>query len=174
MIHSIWLLPAAEHTRILDALISELAPIFGTSPFPAHTTIQGDLPMDRNTLETVCAGLVREVAPFSLQIEGIAISPAFFRSFYLGFAQTQEFDSLQRASANAVDTREGLAPFPHLSLAYGNSIGAARKEELRRLHERNMADLQAIRFDRLALVRSAKEIPIAAWQVFDEYPLRES
>lgn len=157
---SLWLLPEPGMAQRLDALISRLAPLFGCPVFQAHLTVQGDLAGSRAGLEEI----LRTVAlmPIGFELTGVGASSAYFRSLYLDFRHQPDFSLLQREVAARTGTEVGLAPFPHLSLAYGEPADPAKKDCLR-----NDAELAAlagtIRFDRLALVRSSKDVPIEQW-----------
>lgn len=159
---SLWLLPEASLARRLDGLVARLAPLFGCPAFQAHMTVQGDLAGGSGRLETI----LDEAGCMSMEfgLSGIGVSPAYFRSFYLDFHEAPGFHRLQTWVVGQTGTRAGLALFPHVSLAYGEPADPEMKERLR--GDPEFAALPGnFRFDRLALVRSSKDVPIERWSV---------
>ena len=67
-----------------------------------------------------------------------------------------------------IGTADGLSPFPHLSLAYGTVTDATRRarDEL----AQGFAAREVV-FDRIAVIRSSKDVPIAEWRILEEYSL---
>lgn len=146
----------------LDALVARLAPSFACPVFQAHLTVQGDLAGSGISLEEILrsAGLMS----MEFELKGIGTSSAYFRSFYLEFCALPDFCRLQKRIAEQTGTEIGLAPFPHVSLAYGEPPVQGVKELLRT--DQALCELpRRIRFDRLALVRSSKNVPIEQWAV---------
>ncbi len=89
-------------------------------------------------------------------IEG---SDACFRSFYARFAVSPPLAKLKRA----LDP-EGLDGFmPHVSLLYGPVEAAAKAAAIREVDARLAG--RTIQFDRICVVRSGQDIPIAEWRV---------
>lgn len=166
--YSLWLLPCAHQLAELTALVTQLAPAFGTPAFVPHVTIQGDLAMELDTLAAHTQRLAAASPVLCWPVHSVASSAHFFRCLYLRFPSTQAFDGLQRAALAFTGTASGLSPFPHLSLAYGE-LQAQQHALLAALNARFAG--QALRFDRIAICRSSKEVPIDEWAVLSEYPL---
>ena len=170
-VHSLWLMPCADDAAALDALIAELAPRFAGEAFRAHVTVQGDLTTPLEPLRTIAATLASACPLLDWPLAGVAGSPHYFRSFYLELAPRADFDRLRSTAAALTGTTDGLAPFPHLSLAYGEPADPADKPALVQRYAR-LPDLRpALRFDRLVIARSAKSLPVAEWSLLESFAL---
>ena len=166
--HSLWLLPCADDAVWLTAMIDDLAPRFGTPPFIAHVTLQGDSVLSCEALSTLARSLAQTIPVQRWPIADVASSAHYFRMLYLAFAANDDFARLQQGTVAVTQTRVGLSPFPHLSLAYGNDSdrAAARARELGApLHGRTLT------FDRLAVARSSCTLPIADWRIAASFAL---
>jgi hypothetical protein len=171
--YSIWLLPQEQDARRLDEVIGNLAPIFGIPSFPAHVTIQGDLNLELGVLRCATSALAEEFGVFDWSASTLAMSSHYFRSLYIALQDHPEFSRMQACATLLTGQDAGLAPFPHLSLAYG--------EPSTRVGKRELIDKYAgcgtgypCRFDRLAVARSSKNIPIGDWALVDVFPLRRA
>ena len=166
--YSLWLLPCADDALWLTAMIDDLAPRFGTPPFIAHVTVQGDSVLSCEGLSALARSLAQTIPVLRWPIADVASSAHYFRMLYLAFASSDDFARLQQGAVAATQTRVGLSPFPHLSLAYGNHAdrAAARASELD-------ASLQGrtLTFDRLAVARSSCTVPIADWRIAASFAL---
>jgi hypothetical protein len=168
--YSIWLMPCVAEAKVLNRLIARMAPAFGTPAFGAHATVQGDLAMPRAVLGETLQVLARQTETLVCPIRALGVSPHFFRSLYLELEHSGAFDVLQDAAGLLTGCREGRSPFPHVSLGYGTPANLKYRQALLRL-DAGRAATQCLHFDRLALVRSSKNVPIAAWEVLDSYAL---
>ena len=166
--YSIWLLLNAEQDLELQAEIDLLAAQFEGHRFQPHLTLQGDLALALPDLHDIAAGLAGLVSTQRWDVQGIGSTEHFFRSLYLQIDAGIGFESLTQQCSDRTGTFEGLSPYPHLSLAYGRA--QVDTEPLReRLEQRYGA--HTLTFDRLALVRSSKLVPIEQWQLLAEYRL---
>jgi 2'-5' RNA ligase len=167
--YSIWLLPAAVQETTLADTVRRLSGELGGAVFAPHLTIQGDLTLPLEQLRGFTAELAGRFETQRWPVTAVESSAHFFRCLYLRFASTPGFESLQGALQALSKSTDGLSPFPHLSLAYGNAGPA---------HIQARADLagefttQEIVFDRLSICRSSKNIAIADWQNLSLFPLR--
>ncbi len=167
-IHSIWLVPAPADEAFLRDAIVELAARFGTPPFAPHLTIRGDTGAPVAALEAAITAAAAVVAAFSEAVAALETGEAYFRSFYARFPIGAPLAALkQRLDPTAAETF-----MPHVSLLYGavapGPKAAAADEFRRRLAGRR------ITFDRLCVVRSGQDIPIAEWAVTRTAPLANS
>ncbi|MBX9873704.1 MAG: hypothetical protein K2X84_02520 [Beijerinckiaceae bacterium] len=160
-IHSLWLMPAAEDGARLAGVLADLSARFGAPLFTPHLTIAGDT--DRPV--TQLAAAAAEVAVFSEAVLGIETSESFFRSFYARFAVSDPLAALkQRLDPQA---RE---PFlPHVSLLYG-PVAAGPKAEAAAQVSAALTG-RPIRFDRLCVVTSGQDVPIADWRIVETVTL---
>ncbi len=166
--YSIWLLPDARHEQRLTKTIAELSGVQGESAFAPHVTIQGDLCRPAEALTELVARLAQEVCAQCWRVQAIECSDQFFRCLYLRFAPDAAFAALQERTHALTGTPAGLSPFPHLSLSYGHATEATRR---RRDELAGTFAGGEVVFDRIALVHSSKDIPIADWRVLEQRPL---
>lgn len=160
--YSLWLLPEIAWAARLDALVMQLAPSFGCPVFQAHMTVQGDLGVSQSILEAVLDSV--KSMPLEFELAGVETSEAYFRSFYLRLHDNPVFRTLQTQVSTQTGTGLGLSPFPHVSLAYGEPADPLVKSRWREVLA--SAGLPVtLRFDRLALVRSSRQVPIGQWAV---------
>ena len=84
---------------------------------------------------------------------------------------------LSWSGRDAALTLAARAPYrllePVASLAYGEPRGGQHKPALQARYAPECV-MREILIDRVALVRSSKEVPIADWRVLDELPLAGS
>ena len=168
--YSLWLLPAAAHEQRLQETIARLADELGGVRFAPHVTIQGDIRLPLETLLSRLEVIASSVPVQRWHVQGLESSEHFFRCLYLRFSSEPAFACLQREARSLTGTDEGLSPFAHLSLAYGQA-----RPEIATLGVRLMAEFsgQELVFDRLAISLSSQEIPIAAWRCMAEHRLAE-
>ena len=166
--YSIWLLPEAVLERTLQRTISELAIVQGESAFFPHVTLQGDLCRSLEDLSGPVAGMARDLPAQRWRVRAVECGDHFFRCLYLRFDADVVLAALQDRVRAFTGTADGLSPFPHLSLAYGTVTDATRRvrDELAQGFS-----AREVVFDRIALVRSSKDVPIAEWRILEEYSL---
>ena len=172
--YSLWLMPSADDAAWLDALIASAAPIFGTPPFRAHLTVQGDLAVPPETLCRVAEALASSCEALDLATAKVASSQHFFRSLFINLHANDAFERLRSLAARLTGTENGLSPFPHMSLAYGEPEHADSKRVFMTQFAARLCELPTVRIDSLALVLSSKNLPIENWRVLESFPLRLS
>jgi len=166
--YSVWLLPEAVQEEVLTQTISSLSTQLGESAFAPHVTIQGDLFQSPEQLAEPLSRLAAETPVQRWRVQRLECSSHFFRCLFLRFAHEPVFDHLQSELKACTRTHEGMSPYPHLSLAYGQ----LRPETMKQRDElSNIFNAREIVFDRLAVCRSSKEIPITDWLIVAQYPL---
>jgi hypothetical protein len=158
-IHSIWLMPGAEDAQRLARILGDLSRQFATPLFTPHLTVKGDSDAPLAALDAAIRKAARTVAPFSAPVVAIETSELFFRSFYARFDVSTPLERLKQAlDADATE------PFmPHVSLLYG-PVAAAPKTVAVREAGCLLVD-RAITFDRLCVVTSGQDVPIADWRI---------
>lgn len=162
-LYSVWLMPQAEDEAMLAGIVAELAATFGTPRFQPHLTLVEDRPCDEADLARQLRVVADGIAPFAADIQGIGTSDLFFRAFHAHFARTGPVLELKRRAIATIAASPIESFMPHVSLAYGVEDSARRQEAARQVEARLAGS--AIRFDRLAVVRSAQAIPIEDWAV---------
>jgi len=160
-VHSLWLMPEAADAASLAGIVASLAGRFGTPDFTPHLTIAGDTDRPVTVLADAIADAARAVTAFSEIVLGIETSAAYFRSYYANFAVSAPLAALkQRLDADAGE------PFlPHVSLLYG-PVAARPKAEAAAQVSAALTG-QPIRFDRLCVVTSGADVPIADWRIVE-------
>ena len=165
---SIWLLPRADQESILVEHVARLSALVGGARFAPHVTIHGDLALARDALEELARTLAAQVAPQHWPIMELQTGDHFFRCVYIRFDDSPAFRQLQSAVLARAGTHDGQSPFPHLSLVYGEPHpDNARLCTVLAEHFTG----QTLVFDRIAVVRSSKAVPVAGWAVLAEFPL---
>lgn len=167
--YSFWLVPEEPVERELSTLVRALAPVFGMPAFAPHATVQGDLDLAADDAETLARELVAGGAPLAWRSWGIQWTEHPFRTFFVAFDRADRFNALRERSAKLTGSREGLSPFPHLSLAYGT---LPVREKIARSRPLAPAfEGRTIKFDRLVVALSGKEVPIEEWRAVATIPL---
>lgn len=159
-IHSLWLMPAAEDGALLAGVLADLSARFGAPLFTPHLTIAGDTdrPVTQLSAEIAAAA---EVAAFSEAVTGIETSETFFRSFYARFAVSNPLAALKQR----LDPQASEPFLPHVSLLYG-PVAAGPKAEAAAQVSAALTG-RPIRFDRLCVVTSGQDVPIADWRIVE-------
>lgn len=166
--YSIWLLPRADHEVALSTTIGRLSTELAGVRFAPHVTIQGDVALMPEQLRPTLARLAEQTPVQQWPVTLVDGTTHFFRCLFLRFGAHQAFDEMQAAAQAISGMADGLSPFPHLSLAYGDAYEAyARKRQLL------AGDYfgRTIVFDRLAICRSSSHIPISEWVCLEQLPL---
>lgn len=166
--YSIWLRPAIADEAALQQTIDQLADLRGGERFAPHVTVQGDLVQPLGELCRMLAPLARKIPAQRWRVEGVESSPHFFRCVVLRFAPCAAFKGLQAAAQAWSQTAQGLSPFPHLSLAYGEP-----HPDNTRLSQELAAELvgREIVLDRISICLSSKNVAIPDWAYQADYPL---
>ncbi len=167
--YSVWLLPSPEHERRLVDTVARLSALLQGPVFTPHVTLQGDLALTKERLATATGMLARRMPVQRWRVDAVETTPHFFRCLYLRFTTDPAFAAMQAAVQRCSRTRSGLSPYPHLSLAYGEPQPATAEQE--HTLQKEFAG-QHIVFDRLAIYRSSKHVPIAEWAAVSLHPLR--
>jgi 2'-5' RNA ligase len=167
-IHSLWLMPAPADEAMLAEIVGDLSSRFSTPLFAPHLTLQGDTETTPELLERAIAAAADTAGAFAEPVSVVEGSDAYFRSFYARFAVSPTLAKLKQA----LDP-EGFASFmPHVSLLYGPVEAAAKAAAISEIDERLAG--RAIHFDRIAMVTSGQDVPIADWRVVATIALRSA
>lgn len=169
--YSFWLVPEPALEQELGKLVRALAPVFGMPPFAPHATVQGDLDLSADDAEMLARELVAGEGPLAWRAWGIQWTEHPFRTFFVAFDRADRFRALLERSAKLTGSREGLSPFPHLSLAYGTL--PVREKIARSRPLSGAIDGRTMVFDRLVVALSGKEVPVEEWRVVATVSLRK-
>lgn len=167
-IHSLWLMPAASDEALLTGIVGDLSRRFGTPLFAPHLTLQGDTETTPDLLEQVTTAVAAAVETFAEPVSLVEGSDAYFRSFYARFAVSPALAKLKQA----LDPEGFMSFMPHVSLLYGPVEAEAKAAAIAEINTRLAG--RAIRFDRIGIVTSGQDVPIAEWQVVTSVALRSA
>lgn len=166
-IRSIWLVPNSDDEAFLSSLVHELAECFGAPVFTPHLTLRGDTrtALDQLTEEIgAAAGLV---PAFAAPIAAVETTAAFFTAFYARFALSPPLAALKRC----LDPIAAESFVPHVSLLYGNLAAELKAPAAAEFGLRLTG--RAITFDRICVVSSGQDIPIADWSILATASLKQ-
>lgn len=166
--YSIWLLAREDQQQVLRAAVEALADRHDGHRFEPHVTLQGDLAMRAGDAVALLDELAASTPVQHWPVLAVESTGHFFRALYLRLGAGSAFERLLRQCEAHSGTAEGLSPYPHLSLAYGPARGDAASELAQLTSDMSG---RALVFDRVALCRSSKLVPIADWRLLDVRPL---
>ncbi|WP_249152526.1 2'-5' RNA ligase family protein [Bradyrhizobium liaoningense] len=158
-------MPCPEDTAFLASLIGELATRFGTPNFAPHLTLRGDTDATFERLHDDVQAAAAASQPFAEPITTVETTEAFFRAFYVRFAVSVQLDRLKRR----LDPQGTECFMPHVSLLYGNLPEEVKAPAAAEFSQRLAG--RTITFDRISVVRSGQDIPIADWTIQAPVPL---
>ena len=165
-IHSLWLMPAPSDEALLAGIVSELSGRFGTPLFAPHLTLQGDTETTPAVLERAVTTVADTVEAFSEPVTAVEGIESYFRSFYARFAASAPLTTLKRT----LDPEDSTPFMPHVSLLYGAVEPSAKAAAITEIGARLAG--RTIRFDRIGIVTSGQDVPIADWRVVASVALR--
>jgi 2'-5' RNA ligase len=158
-IHSLWLLPAPADEAMLFGVIDTLSGRFGTPLFAPHLTLAGDTGTPPAALERAVTAAAGSTPAFAEPVATVEGSAAFFRSFYARFAVSPALAALKQA----LDPQGRDGFMPHVSLLYGPVEATAKAAAIAEFDARLAG--RPVRFDRIGIVTSGRDVPIADWRV---------
>jgi hypothetical protein len=167
--HSVWLMLREDDERQVATIVRDLAAEFGAPVFRPHLTLVEDNGTAPADLAQRVRGLALAAPRFAADIAGIGASTLYFRSLYARFPAEGPVRALKQRAIETI-AMTPLAEFmPHVSLLYGIADTAEKRAAIARLEPRLTG--MRLNFDAVAMVESAKSIPIADWRVAARYPL---
>jgi hypothetical protein len=161
-LHSIWLVPQATDAAWLTAIIDELAAAFGQPRFAPHLTLTEEIRCDAADLAREAGVAAAGVETFDASIESIDTGLLFFRCLYARMSMPPPLAGLRAGLAARLGIGGSAGFLPHVSLLYG--VGESAEKQAARDRVSSALEGRKIRFDRLCVVASAKEIPVEAWK----------
>ncbi len=165
-IHSLWLMPAPSDEALLAGIVGELSGRFGTPLFAPHLTLLGDTETTPAVLERAVTTVADTVEAFSEPVTAVEGIESYFRSFYARFAASAPLTTLKRR----LDPEDSTPFMPHVSLLYGAVEPSAKAAAIAEIGARLAG--RTIRFDRIGIVTSGQNVPIADWRVVASVALR--
>jgi len=162
-LHSIWLMPEAGDEAVLQSIVDELADRFGAPRFRPHLTMVEEMSRSVEELTAPTNKIAAGLSAFDAPVREIGTSPLYFRSFYARFDSAGPLRELKRRAIATIAPADLDGFMPHISLLYGVADGPEKRTAQEAIARRLAG--RPIRFDRLSIVASAKEIAIADWAV---------
>ena len=161
-------MPAPADEAMLAGIVGDLSGRFGTPVFAPHLTLLGDTETPPAALERAVATVAETVAAFSEPVTAVEGIESYFRSFYARFAASAPLTMLKRT----LDPQDSTPFMPHVSLLYGAVEASAKTAAIAEIGARLVG--RAIRFDRVGIVTSGQDVPIADWRVVTSVALRSA
>jgi 2'-5' RNA ligase len=162
-VHSIWLMPAEDDAVMLVRMVDDLARRLGSPRFQPHLTLVEDMERSVDDLARLVGEVGEGIAPFSAPVAEIGVSDLFFRSFYARFAAEGSFRELKSRAIEKILPGDIADFMPHVSLAYGVEETLEKRDAV--AEAENLLLGKPVRFDRVCVVASGKELPIEAWAI---------
>lgn len=161
--HSIWLCPTAKTADTLRQMIEQIAHAQNAPAFAPHLTFLGDLTGPIATTIDACRSGFSGVGPFRAKVGRLSRSEAYFMAFYMNVILPETVADLRQSMGEVLTNATPPKFTPHVSLAYGE-LPAHFDDTAGQTLARTLCD-DAIAFDQVAIVRSAKSIPIDHWTI---------
>ena len=168
-VHSIWLMLAPDDAARLERIVDDLAGRFGSPRFPPHLTLVEDMERSVEDLAPLVEQVSDGIAAFDAAVAEIGVSDLFFRSFYARFAAQGPLLELKRRSIERILPGDIAEFMPHISLAYGLAETLEKRDAI--VEAENLLLGEPVRFDRVCVAASGKELPIESWAIRAETPL---
>lgn len=169
--HSVWLCPEREAAGRLREEIAKFAERSGTEVFEPHVTLLGDLTCAPQTTIDACRDRFGQAGQIRAEVTGLTQTNAFYMSLFIDVHLFPEVFQNRLDVLRDVGLVADPSFRPHLSLAYGLAPDALTQSDKRALQER----FSGLEFDltHMAIVASAKGVPISEWHVLHELPLKQ-
>lgn len=167
--HSVWLLPESQAAEQFSSEIARIAAVSEGTVFQPHVTLLGDLTGPVAQTENLCRSTVGDMPPIRATVTGVATLPNFFMSLFLDLELDPDLNEVRAQIAHAAALEPATVFRPHLSLAYGLDQEAAQSQKSI-LTDRwpNGTDFL---INRVAIVNSAKHVPISDWKILSSFAL---
>lgn len=162
-------MPSLHDEEELQAVIDNLSSRFGSPRFRPHLTLFEEVRYSAQDLASIVLDASEGIRRFDAAIGAIETSALYFRSFYARFSACAPLHRLHEAVASRLGAAKRGDFVPHISLLYGADDTAAKRQAQLELTARLIH--RPVRFDRVCVVASAKDIPIADWAVRATMPL---
>lgn len=170
--HSLWLVPPLAQRDRLDDAVATFCRTTGLPAFTPHVTLLGDIPATAEDIARRLTPVVRGWSALPLTLTETRSGADFFMSFYACVATAPLLDRMHQACCTLFPDAAVPRQFtPHISLAYGPATDADKA----RFSASVAPDLPlTFTADRVFIVRSSNETPIADWQCLRSLPFGEA
>jgi 2'-5' RNA ligase len=162
-VHSIWLMPAAVDAAALERMVEDFSARFDAPRFQPHLTLVEDMERSAGDLAPLVEEVAAGIGPFTAPVAAIGVSALFFRSFYARFVAEGALLELKRRAIDKILPGDIAEFMPHISLAYGVAETLEKRDAV--AEAENLLLGKPVRFDRVCVVASGKELPIESWAI---------
>ncbi len=167
--HSIWLCPSQETTGVLSQMIDQIAAAQDAPSFAPHLTVLGDLEGPIEATIAQCRSGFSGAAPVQAKVGQLSRSDAFFMALYLNIFLPDAIADMRASMAAILSPGMPQTFTPHVSLAYGALPIDFNDLPCQTLTQE--LDKEGVIFNQVAIVRSAKTIPIERWTIAAKFDL---
>ena len=158
-------MPSDAAAQSLRDVVGALARAYDAPVFEPHMTLIGDLQGPPDRTHDACVQVMQGAGAIDARISGIATSPAYFMSLFADLSLSVDLMPARHRLSQLLRGRDAPDFRPHLSLAYGLTEAQRARAESRDFGHKDLV------FKRLAVVHSAKSVPIADWSILSEITL---
>lgn len=148
MTYSIWLVPSTTDSKYLNKIIRNLAKKYDAPQFSAHITVFSGV---RSFGKAKSAVLSVRPPAIRTQKTGIGQSDYLWKTLFLKIKKSRALAELYSDLQNNLDTKYDFEP--HISLIYKKLDQSTKRKIIS-----NLKIKKSLRFDRLVIIRSSKNI----------------
>lgn len=167
--HSVWLCPTHQSAQRLSNAISDYSTRTGEAAFAPHATLLGDLGGPSAKTAQACRVVAADLAPISARVTALSTTQSFFMALFLDIALPQKMTQARARLPEILGVPNSGTFRPHVSLGYGPEAAKISAQDAEALEKLFVGEI--IIFDRIAVVASAKSIPIDEWCEVYSIPL---
>lgn len=164
--YSLWLLPDAGDTRLLEMAMEQVSDALQGPQFIPHLTLIDRLTGDEGELAEKSISLSDKIGPFSADPEKLILSQYYFRALYVRLKASPDLLRCRQLACDTFELRMDKSFKPHLSLLYSAASREKKKQALAPVH---LTLPESYHINRIALVRTA--LAVADWEIVRELPL---
>lgn len=164
--YSLWLLPDAGDTRLLEMAMEQVNEALQGPAFLPHLTLLDRLTGDEQDLADKAIALSDKLSAFTADPDKLILSQYYFRALYVRLKASPDLLRCRQLASDIYELRMDKSFKPHLSLLYS---AANREKKTAALKPVHLTLPENYHINRLALVRTA--LAVADWEVVRELPL---
>ena len=161
--YSLWLVPAGDAEKVLQAVLERLAREYTGPTFLPHVTLLGGIVGSESEIVSRSRELAAQIAPFAVHLDGVDSGESYFQSVFATASPTPELLAVREAAQQAFPEAPVEPYRPHLSLLYGDLSAEIKRTVVEGLRGTLPASFEA---RTLVLVQTGDAV--ADWR----YPLR--
>jgi 2'-5' RNA ligase len=172
--YSLWLVPERS-SKVRETLfegIFSIARATRTVPFQPHLTLLGGLEGPEREVLRGAHNLAQRAKPFEVPLGGVGANGIFFQALFLSVPKpSPELTQLHGEACKVFGHKNGVAYFPHVSLAYGNLDGGVVSNLKRRVSCGKFGSLEGTTFPVREIHVVRTEGSVEQWMLVEGFPL---